>query len=611
MKQSLLFFLKHYLFWVLIFIGFRILFLFSQSQSLGDTPLTEIAFSLLAGFQLDISTASYFAIIPFLLTIALIWGGDWIIFNILKVYYLLILFITMILSIGNIIIYKYWGTLLNSRGLAYALQPAEMLASVTDFQLVSGIIVLIILFFLMRKAYYFYLHPALAEINGTRLQRLASVCIALPLIVIGIRGGLQLIPVNESAAVFSSNKLLNEAATNNLWYLGHNLKQAGTTNKNPYQWFSDEESIQVVASLYAKKSVPDSIFNMNHKPNVVLILLESWTADIIEPLGGIAGVTPNFSKLCKEGMLFSAIYSSGFRTDQALVSALSGYPSQPNNSIIRFPSKASQLPSIANVFNENGYQTSFYYGGELGFANMYNYLSVTGFKTITGKEAFEDDVMNSKWGAHDEAVLDRQLSDLKKAQQPFFSTLLTLSTHEPFEVPVNTPFNDPSEPELFKKSAWYTDYCLGKYFEQAKNESWFTNTIFVLVADHGHRLPLNRSFDDPFIRRIPMLIIGNPLRKELKGTQINVIGNQNDLPATLLSALNYHHNEFPWSRDLMVPTQNPFAYLSLDYAISWVHQKGNTVVRLDSKQESQSVDSTENTIAKAYLQQLYKSFLSF
>ena len=611
MKQSLLFFLKHYLFWVLIFIGFRILFLFSQSQSLGDTPLTEIALSLLVGFQLDISTASYFAIIPFLLTIALIWGGDWIIFNILKVYYLLILFITMILSIGNIIIYKYWGTLLNSRGLAYALQPAEMLASVTDFQLVSGIIVLIILFFLMRKAYYFYLHPALAEINGTRLQRLASVCIALPLIVIGIRGGLQLIPVNESAAVFSSNKLLNEAATNNLWYLGHNLKQAGTTNKNPYQWFSDEESIQVVASLYAKKSVPDSIFNMNHKPNVVLILLESWTADIIEPLGGIAGVTPNFSKLCKEGMLFSAIYSSGFRTDQALVSALSGYPSQPNNSIIRFPSKASQLPSIANVFNENGYQTSFYYGGELGFANMYNYLSVTGFKTITGKEAFEDDVMNSKWGAHDEAVLDRQLSDLKKAQQPFFSTLLTLSTHEPFEVPVNTPFNDPSEPELFKKSAWYTDYCLGKYFEQAKNESWFTNTIFVLVADHGHRLPLNRSFDDPFIRRIPMLIIGNPLRKELKGTQINVIGNQNDLPATLLSALNYNHNEFPWSRDLMVPSQNPFAFLSLDYAISWVHQKGNTVVRLDSKQESQSADSTENRIAKAYLQQLYKSFLSF
>ncbi|MBL0070562.1 MAG: sulfatase-like hydrolase/transferase [Bacteroidetes bacterium] len=602
MKQSLLFFLKHYLFWVLIFIGFRILFLFSQSQSLGDTPLTEIAFSLLAGFQLDISTASYFAIIPFLLTIALIWGGDWIIFNILKVYYLLILFITMILSIGNIIIYKYWGTLLNSRGLAYALQPAEMLASVTDFQLVSGIIVLIILFFLMRKAYYFYLHPALAEINGTRLQRLASVCIALPLIVIGIRGGLQLIPVNESAAVFSSNKLLNEAATNNLWYLGHNLKQAGTTNKNPYQWFSDEESIQVVASLYAKKSVPDSIFNMNHKPNVVLILLESWTADIIEPLGGIAGVTPKFSKLCNEGMLFFAIYSSGFRSDQTLVSALSGYPSQPNNSIIRFPSKASQLPSIANVFNENGYQTSFYYGGELGFANMYNYLSVTGFKTITGKEAFEDDVMNSKWGAHDEAVLDRQLSDLKKAQQPFFSTLLTLSTHEPFEVPVNTPFNDPSEPELFKKSAWYTDYCLGKYFEQAKNESWF---------DHGHRLPLNRSFDDPFIRRIPMLIIGNPLRKELKGTQINVIGNQNDLPATLLSALNYNHNEFPWSRDLMVPSQNPFAYLSLDYAISWVHQKGNTVVRLDSKQESQSVDSTENRIAKAYLQQLYKSFLSF
>jgi phosphoglycerol transferase MdoB-like AlkP superfamily enzyme len=219
--------------------------------------------------------------------------------------------------------------------------------------------------------------------------------------------------------------------------------------------------------------------------------------------------------------------------------------------------------------------------------------------------------MNSKWGAHDEAVLNLQLSDLRTAKQPFFSTLLTLSTHEPFEVPVQTPFNDPSEPELFKKSAWYTDYCLGKYFAQAKNEPWYANTIFILVADHGHRLPLNRSFDDPLIRRIPMLILGNPLKQELIGTKVDAIGNQNDLPATLLSALNYSHNEFPWSRNLMVKSQNPFAYLSLDYAISWVHQKGNTIVRLDSKEVSVSADSVEYKTAKAYLQQLYKSFLSF
>ncbi len=611
MKQTLSFFLKHYLFWILIFIGFRTLFLLSQSFSLSDAPFTEILLALFAGIQLDISTASYFAIIPFLLSIGLIWGGDRLIFKILKGYYLIILFITMILSVGNIIIYKYWGTLLNSRGLAYALQPAEMLASVTNFQLAAGIILLIFIFYILRKAYLAFLHPAIAEINGTRLQRLAAISLALPLIVIGIRGGLQLIPVNESAAVFSSRKILNEAATNNLWYLGHNLKQAGTTNKNPYQWFSDEESRQIVARIYSQENAPDKIFNPVSKPNVVLILLESWTADIIEPLGGIAGVTPNFSKLSNQGILFTSVYSSGFRTDQALVSALSGYPSQPNNSIIRFPAKASQLPSMANVFSKDGYQTSFYYGGELGFANMFNYLSATGFNKITGKEAFDDDVMNSKWGAHDEAVLNFQLSDLRTAKQPFFSTLLTLSTHEPFEVPVQTPFNDPSEPELFKKSAWYTDYCLGKYFAQAKNEPWYANTIFILVADHGHRLPLNRSFDDPLIRRIPMLIFGNPLKKELIGTKVDAIGNQNDLPATLLSALNYSHNEFPWSRNLMVKSQNPFAYLSLDYAISWVHPKGNTMVRLDSKEVSVSADSVEYKTAKAYLQQLYKSFLSF
>lgn len=108
-----------------------------------------------------------------------------------------------------------------------------------------------------------------------------------------------------------------------------------------------------------------------------------------------------------------------------------------------------------------------------------------------------------------------------------------------------------------------------------------------------------------------MLIFGNPLKQELIGTKVDAIGNQNDLPATLLSALNYSHNEFPWSRNLMVKSQNPFAYLSLDYAISWVHQKGNTIVRLDSEEVSVSADSVEYKTAKAYLQQLYKSFLSF
>lgn len=193
-------------------------------------------------------------------------------------------------------------------------------------------------------------------------------------------------------------------------------------------------------------------------------MLESWTADIIEPMGGLSGVSPFFSELCKDGLLFTGVYSSGFRTDQAMVSVISGFPAQPNKSIIRFPDKTQKLPALSRTFRDAGYHTSFFYGGELGFANMKSYLLSSGFEHITGKDFFPDNAMNSKWGAHDGIVLQHQLKVLDTVAEPFFSVLLTLSTHEPFEVPVQTPYNGSSEAELFKKAAWYTDACLKTFF---------------------------------------------------------------------------------------------------------------------------------------------------
>lgn len=611
MKKTFAFFIRYFAFWWLVFMLFRIIFILSQHQNLSDFGFTEVVAGIVAGYRLDLSIAAYFSIPVFLLTLILTFGATSFARKAFNIYNGFLVLAVVLLSAGNIIIYKYWGTLLNNRGLAYVLQPKEMFASVSTFQILAGALALFLICFLIWKAFSRWIIPAFDEINGTLLARTISLVLVAPLLIVGLRGGVQLIPVNESAAVYSTHRILNQIATNNIWYLGHNLKQSGITEKNPYVWMKPEEALQLRNILYQSES--DSITPLITKPNpnVVIILLESWTSDIIEPLGGLKEVTPNFSKLCSTGLLFTEIHSSGFRTDQAIVSVLSGFPAQPNKSIVRFPDKAAKLPSLVKPFNEKGYHSSFFYGGELGFANMNSYLSAQGFQSITGKDAFESEAMNSKWGAHDGIVLNHQLEQLNQTKEPFFSVLLTLSTHEPFEVPVPTPFNGTSESEQFKKAAWYTDKCLGEYFEAAKKQPWYDNTLFILVADHGHRLPLNRQYEDPAIRSIPLLITGNPMSDFLKGKKIAGTGNQNDLATTLLAGFGLDHSSFKWSNNLLLPGRKPFAYLSLDDSFTWMTPDKTYRISLESSQISNATDTTEGRFGKAYMQLLYDAFLTY
>ncbi len=143
------------------------------------------------------------------------------------------------------------------------------------------------------------------------------------------------------------------------------------------------------------------------------MFLESWTADVVECLGGEKSVAPRLGKLAEEGILFTNFYSTGYRTEQGLISIFSGFPAQPNNSIINTIGKSEHLPSLNVELGKQGYQSSFYYGGEIEFANMKSYLVNTQFERIIDKNNFQKQELNSKWGAHDEYVFKKQLSDLK------------------------------------------------------------------------------------------------------------------------------------------------------------------------------------------------------
>ncbi len=611
MRNTISFFLRHYLFWLLFFIAFKAAFLMMLLPFDNSIPVSEILTSLAAGYRLDLSVASYLVVIPVLLYLLKIAGNHSFFIKGLHIYYALIIPAALIICVANMIVYQYWGTLINNRAVSFLANPKEMLASASNIMLLGVTIGLttfsVLLYRIFRKG---VIHVA-NKIEDSVVSGIISMALLVPVVVIALRGGLQLIPVNESAAVYSLHPKLNQAAINPVWYLGHNLRQSGLTEKNPYH-FTDSVSAQKITAELLHKSLNDTtaFFNFSHKPNVIIILLESWTADIIEPLGGIKGVTPNFNRLASNGILFSSIYSSGFRTDQALVSVLSGFPSQPKNSIIRFPAKVASLPSLGATLKNYGYTNSFYYGGETGFANMNSYLINSGFHKIISIDDFPSGQRNSKWGVHDGYLFEKHLKDMAESTRPFFSTLLTLSTHEPFEVPIATPFNLQSEPELFKKSAWYTDKCLGDYFEAASKSAWFQNTVFIIMADHGHRLPLNRDYFDPASRRIPLLIYSAALRNEFRGKQIQTLANQHDVAPTLLNQLQIPDTAFKWSVSITDPERNSFVYLSLDMAITWKNERETVIIPFEPGYEIFEGEQTCRDTARAYLQHLYSTFIA-
>jgi phosphoglycerol transferase MdoB-like AlkP superfamily enzyme len=608
------FLLRLLLFWLLLFALYRVLFISYYFSKIPTGQSAETFLSFFYALRLDVATACMAITIPYLLWVVQQFYKHKIFHRINFVFTSSLVLVISLLSIANIKIYGEWGTPLSARALNYLLYPKEALASVSFLEIVlllssCGALVAGSIF-----AYRKLINNFSAPIENKK-WKLAQIILIPIILAIGYRGGLQLSPVNESSAYYSSVQLNNHIATNNIWYLGHSIVEAND-KKNPYNFMDSQTANAITTGLFEHSSDTTSLIK-NKTPNIIVIVLESWTADIIKALGSEENITPHFEELCKDGLLFTQMYGSGFRTEQGLVSILSGFPAQPNNSIITTPSKAEQLPSLTVELEKTGYNASFYYGGEVEFANMKSYLLNSHFTKIFDKNNFEKNQLNSKWGAHDEYVLNKQLTELKTEKQPFFSMLLTLSTHEPFEVPMQTPFNGSEEAEKFKKAAYYTDECLFNYFKEAKKQAWYANTLFILVADHGHHLPKNRNMDMPESRRITALITGGALMDVWRGKTFDKIANQNDVAATILSQLQQPYSKFTWSRDIFNPATKEFAYYSNENVVGWIAPQQNVVYsfnsqKVDVQPKSQTIlNDTILVDAKAYLQTLYEQYLNY
>ena len=158
----------------------------------------------------------------------------------------------------------------------------------------------------------------------------------------------------------------------------------------------------------------------------------------MESLGGIPGVMPNLEKIASEGILFTNFYANSFRTDRGLTSILSGYPAQPTASIMKYPAKSQSLPGISKSLRKAGYDTQFLYGGDADFTNMRSYFISMGMDNIVCDRDFPLSQRLSKWGVPDDVTFEKFYSLIKEqSREPFMKMFLTLSSHEPFDVPMN------------------------------------------------------------------------------------------------------------------------------------------------------------------------------
>lgn len=532
------------------------LFLLWYHAQAAEASAAELALVVWNGLKLDQTVAGYITALPLLVVLAALWiPGRWS-RSVLKGYLLVIAAVSATAFAANLALYEYWAFPLDSSVLQYLASPKEALASVTAGQLLLQLLVAAAVFGGMAWCYLRVLrlyNPARRSTHragSTLVLLLAAGVLFLP-----IRGGVSVATANVSKVYFSGRMFLNHAAVNPLFSFLSTLSD-GDDALYEYEFFPEPERAAIFEPL--RGDLPAGIGTdtllRTRRPNVVLFLVESFGRSTVDERVGGEPVAPEFQRLKGEGVYFDNLFANSFRTDRGTVAVLSGFPAQTKMSVMKLPVKSQRLPSIARSLRREGYATSFYYGGDLNFTNTASYLYGTGFDRLTWQKDLHFDAPTSKWGYADDVVIDAFTDHVlaeAASQRPFFAAMLTLSSHEPFDVPF-AKFDDP-----MLNAMAFTDACLGRFVERVRQTPVWDDLLVILIADHAYPYPYGIANSDALRHRIPMLWLGGAVRRP---AVVETYGSQSDLAATLLAQLGIAHGDFLFSRDLFDPARPKFGY---------------------------------------------------
>ena len=587
MLRNIRFLLGTFLWTVAVFIMGKVAFMLYCREE-HPSSFTDFLQVIGHGITLDLSMSLYIVALPLLLVMLSVWWWRKSLTWVLRFYFVLVSFAIALALVADTSLYPFWNFKLDASCLQYLDTPTEAMASVSTGFLLLRLVAVLLLTAVIFCGYLtkVRLMTPFAQDCGKagRVGWTLAYLLCIPLMIIGIRGGLDESTTNVGQVYFSQNQYLNHAAVNPVFSFIASLESTASEDVT-YAFYDKKELEQITDGLYDSETIPGDTLLTTQRPNVVVILLESCGKMFLD-------VMPNLQKAAAEGVDFTRCYGNSYRTDRGTLSSLSGYLSFPTMSVMKMSNKVAHLSSIARSLQREGYTTEYLYGGDINFTKMKGYLISTGFERLHWKKDYTaEEQGTSKWGVRDDITF-KTLAEMVLShndEKPFLIGYSTLSSHEPWDVPVN------KYEEKQYNGFYYVDQCIGSFLNEMKRSALWDNLLIVFMPDHSSDFH-EYTEQHPDRNLIPMIWTGGAVRE---ARQLEMICNQSDFAATLLGQMGISHSDFTFSRDVTSSSYRyPFAVHMFNNGVSMTDSTGFMLYDLTADRITVSTSAVVERMAR-------------
>ncbi|MFN0204903.1 MAG: LTA synthase family protein [Planctomycetota bacterium] len=525
------------LLWVLFFGFYRILLIASTWSFRGSAPVSLLTESLYHGIQFDISVTV--RLLGIFVAWA-IWRPNFVPWErkLFKILYAGVLFICAFTLACEIEFYKEFQLRLGPLAIEYFSTNSDHNKIVFGmiwggYPVVRWILVTIVI-----VAVFYWLTIKLLKFRGHGgpvWLRIPATLLLIATIVIGARGGFRGGVLRWGDAFFSQNVYANHMAQNGVFAMFNTLSKINIGREESGEWSRLIKPAQAIETLrkatllpgeslvdpeiypLLRTSPPTTSIALKKRPrNVVLVMMESFTARFCGSIGADFGATPEFDKLANEGILFTRAFSAGTHTAQGVFTILCSFPNIPvYETIMKHPMGAQPFRSLPSILNDAGYETLYLANGLFSWDNMEGFFRNQGMKKFIGRDEYINPTfMDPDWGVSDYDVYNRALVEfntLSGGEKPFLGVILTLSNHAPFTLPAVEGLHEITSGGIQNKrlnGVSYADWALGQFMHSARKAPWFSDTLFIFVGDHGFGIPPVLTEVNLLHMHVPLLFFG-------------------------------------------------------------------------------------------------------
>ncbi|MEI8236127.1 MAG: LTA synthase family protein [Methylococcaceae bacterium] len=579
------------LFFVINLVSFallRIALLVKQWADI-DTPIVQILYAFVMGVIYDSAFYAYL-LIPFTLYLVVMpqrWYGHSISKMISAIVFLISLYGLFFLILAEWTFWDEFGVRFNFIAVDYLIYTHEVVQNIIESyplgKLLTGVFVITVSVFLMVRHHFAVTFQN--EETFSRRIKIAGLFFLLPIV--------SYFSIHRTTYQFSQNTYLNEIAANG----GYQFFSAFRNNELNYrQFYRLADDAQLSQKIKTQLSVTnESLYDIKRqitadgpekKLNIVLITVESLSADYLTKFGNKNKITPFMDNWFQDGALFTNFYATGTRTIRGLEALTLSIPPTAGQSIVKRPDN-EKLFNLGHVLQERGYDTAFLYGGMGYFDNMNAFYEGNGYRILDQNQFTSEEVtFKNAWGVSDDIIFNRTIKEADNdfsQDKPFFFQIMTTTNHRPYSYPegkIDIPSGKSRE-----GAVKYTDYAIQEFIKTAKTKPWFDNTIFVMVADHCAGSA--RKTDLPVDKyHIPLFIYAP---KHVPVVENTTLSSQIDVAPTLLGLLNLRYESQFYGQDILKTAPEKGRALISNYQKLGLF-KDNKLVYLSPQQKIDVVD---------------------